>query len=309
MEQSVRRRLEFGGSLSRVVVPLALGITRRAMLRAGVSSHERRLAGILLHYYHAPARAAGNDLPVLLLHGIADSALTWAFSIRGLAHLGPVYALDLPGFGQSGYPPGRRFATIGEHVAVIQAFISEVIGRPALLVGNSMGGWIAARLSELSPELTRGIVLLDPGGAMLAGRASWEPFVNTVSVRDLRSVRLIYRQMFGRVNPALYLGQRGFQDLFLRDAVRSFVESADLEEFFTPEDLRRISVPTALVWGARDRFLPAGSFEFFRDNLPGARVLLLPGCGHLPQQERPRRLVRFVRDFAAELETAARPQV
>jgi pimeloyl-ACP methyl ester carboxylesterase len=291
-----------------VVVPLALGITRRAMLRAGVSSHERRLEQILIHYYHAPVRGAANPgLPVVLLHGIADSALTWAFSIGGLARLGPVYALDLPGFGQSGYPPERRFATIGEHVAVVQAFIREVVGGPALLVGNSMGGWIAARLSELSPELVRGSVLLDPGGAMLAGRTSWEPFVETVSVRDLRSVRLIYRQMFGRVNPALYLGQRGFQDLFLRDAVRYFIESADLEAFFTPEDLRRISVPTALVWGARDTFLPAGSFEFFRDNLPGAKVLLLPGCGHLPQQERPRRLVGFVREFAAELEPATPP--
>lgn len=305
MEQSVRRRLELGAPLSRVVIPIALGLTRRAMLRAGVSSHERRLASILIHYYCAPARTRGDAaLPVVLLHGIADSALTWAYTMRGLARIGPVYAVDLPGFGQSGYPPGRRFATIDEHVAVARALIEHVVGAPVLLVGNSMGGWIAARLAELAPELVRGMVLLDPGGAALAGRDSWEPFVDTVSVRDLRSVRMIYRQMFGRVNPALYLGQRGFQDLFLRDAVRDFVASADEDAFFTPADLRRIAVPVALVWGERDNFLPAGSFEFFRDNLPGARVLQLRGCGHLPQQERPLRLVRFVRSFANELISA-----
>lgn len=308
MEETARRRLDLGDPLSRVVIPLALGLTRRAMLRAGVTSHSRRLEGILAHFYQAPPRPGGDEaLPVVLLHGIADSALTWAFTMRGLARVGPVYALDLPGFGQSGYPPGRRFATIAQDVAVVRAFIEQVVGRPALLVGNSMGGWIAARLAELHPELARGLVLVDPGGAMLGGRASWEPFVQTVSVRDLRSVRRIYRQMFGRVNPMLYLGQRGFQDLFLRDAVRHFVESADLEEFFTPEDLRRIAVPTALLWGECDRFLPDGSFEFFRDNLPGAQVLLLPGCGHLPQQERPRRLVRFVREFAATLQIDPAP--
>ncbi|HMQ29270.1 MAG TPA: alpha/beta fold hydrolase [Chloroflexaceae bacterium] len=307
MEQSVRRRLDLGGPLSRVIIPLAFGITRRAMLRAGVSSHERRIEGMLVHAYQAPGRPGSDpDLPVVLLHGIADSALTWAFTMRGLARVGPVYAIDLPGFGQSGYPPGRRYATIREHVAVVAAFIEAVVGRPALVVGNSMGGWIAGRLAELAPELVRGIVLIDPGGAMLAGEASWEPFVRTVTVSDLRSVRLIYRQMFGRVNPALYLGQRGFQNLFLRDAVRHFIESADLNDFFTPDDLRQIGVPAALVWGECDRFLPAGSFEFFRDNMPGARVLLLEGCGHLPQQERPRRVARFVREFAAALPGVAR---
>ncbi len=302
MEQSFRQRLALGEPLSRVIIPLVLGLTRRAMLRTGAISHEQRLAGINTHYF-ARAGSAGSDpaLPVILIHGIADSALTWAFTLGGIARVGPVYALDLPGFGQSGYPQGRRFASIGEQVAVLRALLSEVVGRPALLVGNSMGGWIAARLAELVPELVRGVVLIDPGGAMLEGHASWAQFAATVAVRDLRSVRTIYRQMFGWVNPALYLGQRGFQELFLRDAVRYFVASAEVGEFFTPSDLQRIKVPTALVWGERDTFLPTGSFAFFRDNLPNPKVLVLPGCGHLPQRERPWHLVRFIRAFAHEL--------
>lgn len=302
MEQSLRRRPDLGDPLSRVLIPLALGITRRMMLRGGTVSCSRTLGGIHTHYYHTPARPrAAPGIPVVLIHGIADSALTWAFTMRGLARLGPVYAVDLPGFGQSAYPPGRRYATIREHVAVIQDLIKTELGQPALLVGNSMGGWVAARLAELSPELVRGIVLLDPGGAMLGGRSSWESFVRTVRVPDLATVRLIYRQMFGRVPLALYLGQRSFQDLFLRDSVRQFVDAASEADFFTPEDLRQIRVPAALVWGDRDTFLPAGSFEFFRDHLQAAEVLVLQGCGHLPQRERPIRLVRFVRRFAGRL--------
>jgi pimeloyl-ACP methyl ester carboxylesterase len=299
MEQAFDRTLSLSKPLSRVLIPLALGITRKAMLRGGAISCERRLGGILTHYYHVPARhGASPHLPVVLIHGIADSALTWAFVARGMAHIGPVYAVDLPGFGQSGYPPGRRYATIREQVAVIQALIREVIGGPALLVGNSMGGWIAARLAELSPELASGIVLLDPGGARLNGRASWEQFVNTVSVPDLSTVRRIYRQMFGRVPLALYLGQHSFRQLFLRDAVRQFITAASEDDFFTPEDLARISVPVAQIWGMRDTFLPAGSFEFFHDHLPTTQMLILPGCGHLPQRERPRKVVRFTRAFA-----------
>jgi pimeloyl-ACP methyl ester carboxylesterase len=285
--------------LSRVLMPLILGLSRRALLRTGVEGHERRLGGILTSYYRleaAPGSAPG--VPVVLIHGIADSAMTWAFMLRPLARVGPVYAVDLPGFGHSGYPAGRRYATISEHVAVLAELIRQEIGRPALLVGNSMGGWIVARLAISAPELAAGVVLLDPGGAMLDGRPSWEAFVATVAVPDLRTVRAIYRQMFGRVPLPLYLGQHSFQALFLRDAVTQFVAAAAEDEFFHPAELRAIQAPTALVWGARDTFLPPGSFEFFRDHLPGPELLVLPGCGHLPQRERPRAVARFIRNFA-----------
>jgi pimeloyl-ACP methyl ester carboxylesterase len=304
MEQTFYRRINLGEPLSRVLLPLVLGITRRTLLRGGAMSCERRLGGILTHYYHIPARLGAHPhLPVVLIHGIADSALTWAFVTKGMARIGPVYAVDLPGFGQSGYPPGRRYASIREHVGVIQELIREVIGGPALLVGNSMGGWIAGRLAELSPELTCGIVLLDPGGAQLNGRASWQKFVDTVAVPDLPTVRRVYRQMFGRVPLALYLGQHSFQQIFTRDAVRHFIAAASEEDFFRPQDLARISVPIGQIWGARDHFLPTGSFEFFREHLPNSKLLVLPGCGHLPQRERPRQVVRFTREFAESLAT------
>ena len=302
MGQYLRQRPNVGEPLGRAIIPLILGLSRRAMLYSGAVSHEQRLAGIKIHYFRRAGRPRSDPtLPVVLIHGIADSALTWAFTLGGLARIGPVYALDLPGFGQSGYPPGQRFATIDAQIAVLRALISEVIGRPVLLVGNSMGGWIAARLAAQTPALVRGVVLLDPGGALLEGHASWTPFADLVAVRDLRAVRTIYRQMFGAVNPALYLAQPGFQALFQRDAVRHFVASADVAAFCTPAELQQITVPTALVWGERDTFLPAGSFAFFRDHLPNPQVLLLPGCGHLPQRERPWRLVRFVRAFARGL--------
>lgn len=281
------------------MIPVVNGITRRLLLRLGVAEEQRSLAGIPVHLYRL---GDGPGLPVVLIHGIADSALTWAFMLHGMAKIGPVYAIDLPGFGQSGYPRGRRYARIDEHVAVVRALVAQEIGRPALLVGNSLGGWIAARLALEAPELARGIMMLDPGGAGLEGRPSWEPFVNTVAVPDLRTVRLIFRQMFGSqpLIMALHLGQRSFQTLFLRDPVAQFVAAASEDEFFRPEDLAAIRVPTALVWGQKDHFLPAGSFEFFRDNLPAPAVLTLPGCGHLPQRERPLQVVRFVKKFVEE---------
>lgn len=291
--------ISLGAPFSRALLPLALGMMRRAMLRRGAQSYEQHLGGIPIHYFQlAPQPGVGWEQPVVLIHGIADSALTWLFVLHGMTGIGPVYALDLPGFGQSGYPKGRRYATIDEQVAVVQALIRDCIGRPALLVGNSMGGWIAAKLAARTPELTTGIVLVDPGGALLDGRASWEPFARTAMVPDLATVRRIYRQMFGRIPLALYLGQRSFQALFQREAVRQFIMATREEDLLTPSELRSIRVPVALVWGQRDTFLPEGSCTFFRTHLPRAQILELPGCGHLPQRERPQELVHFTQQFA-----------
>ncbi|NTV63738.1 MAG: alpha/beta hydrolase [Oscillochloris sp.] len=297
--------------LSHALLPTVLGVTRQLMLRSGTSEHDCRLAEIPIHVYHRPgAPGSDPDLPILLVHGIADNALTWALVLGGLARIGPVYAIDLPGFGLSGYPAGRRYAHIDEHVTVVRTLIEHEIRRPALLVGNSLGGWIGARMAIETPANARGIIMIDPGGAYLAGRPSWEPFIEDVSVPNLRTVRRVMHQMFGvtPLLPALYLGQRGFQTLFQRDAVTHFVSAASEDDFFQPTDLARIPVPCGLIWGRADRFLPAGSFEFFRDNLPDPSILSIPGCGHLPQRERPLQVIKFVRRFAAERVRRAAPR-
>lgn len=297
LEQNIEQVM---GPLSAAIIPVVQGLSRRVMLRRGAVEEVYRLAGTSVHLYRRPARvAAAQEQPLLLIHGIADSATTWAFLLHAFTDIGTVYALDLPGFGQSGYPPGQRYASIRQQAAVLRELIEQVIGRPVLVVGNSMGGLVAGRLALEQPQLFSGVIMLDPGGALLSGRESWESFVSMARVPDLRTVRAIYRQMFGRVNPMLYLAQRSFQALFARDAVRHILEETSEEEFFTPDELGRIRVPVGLVWGSKDSFLPPGSFEFFRDHLPpGSTLLMLPGCGHLPQQERPRKVVQFVREFA-----------
>ncbi len=291
-------------ALLQVLLPLINGLSHNMLLRRGVCEAQYRLNNTSIHLYHCPSRAATpQNVPILLVHGIADNALTWLFEIVPLSRTGPVYALDLPGFGLSGCPAGQRYAGFHQHLAVLRELITTVIKRPPLIVGNSLGGWLAARLSLEAPELTRGIIMLDPGGAMLDGPSAWQEFVDTIAVPDLRTVRQIYHQMFGQVLLLLllYLMQHNFQELFAREAVRQFVANATEADFLRPEELQQISVPVGLVWGLRDRFLPRGSLEFFRSNLRDPRVLLLPGCGHLPQRECPLQVIRFVRAFAQEL--------
>jgi pimeloyl-ACP methyl ester carboxylesterase len=247
-----------------------------------------------------------DTFPIVLIHGIADNALTRSFVQGPLARKYPVYAIDLPGYGFSGLPPDRFYMTLDEMCAALEDYMRDVIGQPALVVGNSMGGWLAVKLAWSAPALVRGIVLANAGGAPLEGRDSWVPFGETIGIPDMRTARLVFRQMFGAIPaPMLYFGQYSLQDLFQRRVVREFVSNmmaADPEkELLRPADLRELPVPAALIWGVGDRFLPQGSLEFFRDNLPGAPMLLLKRCGHLPQRERPRAVLHFLRMFAARL--------
>jgi pimeloyl-ACP methyl ester carboxylesterase len=299
--------------LSRAVVPLLNGLGRRRLLQGGAHQREVLLSGMSINYYVKQPQQATAGLPILLIHGIADSALTWSFVFSPLARTHPTYAIDLPGYGYSGLPAGRGHTTLDEMRDMLALFLREVIGQPTLVVGNSMGGWLAVKLAWAVPELVRGIILLDAGGAPLSGIDSWLPFAETIDIRDARGARLIFRQMFGAIPaPLLYLGQHSLQDMFQRQVVRDFV--ADLKSkaampddlLLKPADLQHLPVPAALIWGLGDQFLPAGSLDFFRANMPDAPTLLLKRCGHLPQRERPLPVLRFIRRFAGQLAGAPR---
>lgn len=299
--------------ISSAALPLLNGLARRNLARSGVAQREVHIGGASVNYYYkAPAPKAQTppaNMPILLLHGLGDSAITWSSVIAPLACDHAVYAVDLPGYGLSSLPAGSSFSTLEQMRDVLVAFLRDVIGQPTLVVGNSLGGWLAVKLAWATPAMIRGLMLLDAGGAPLEGRASWEPFLDAIAVRDLKTARLVFRQMFGAIPPPLlYLGQRGLQELFQRQVVREFVATVQEDEFLHPAELRQLPVPAAIIWGLSDRFLPSGSLEFFREHLPNAELLLLKHCGHLPQRERPRATVRFIRSFAIQLDASAARQ-
>ncbi|MEM8534225.1 MAG: alpha/beta hydrolase [Chloroflexota bacterium] len=295
--------------LSRAVIPIMNGFARRKILSFGAVQRDIHLNGMTIHYYYAghhDPHDVSQRQPLLLVHGLADSALTWSFIFGQLVKRYNVYAIDLPGYGLSGLPNGQTFTNLDETSAVLTSFMRDVIGQPALVVGNSMGAWLAIKTIWEIPEFARGLIMLNPGGAPLKGRVSWQPFLDDISCQDLRGVRRVMRQMLDHSpRPLVYLTQFSFRDIFLRQVVREFVAAVQEDQFLRPDDLRRMPVPNALIWGITDRFLPLGSFEFFRDNLPDSPVHVLKHCGHLPHREQPRFVERFIEQYD---ETLNQPQ-
>lgn len=314
--------------LSSAAAVMSDGFLRQGMQQLGASMQQKRVGTTVINYYHRPAHVQARTrlpvhnitkilypkvttlannmaehVPIVLVHGLGDNALTWTMTMALMGAGRDIYALDLPGYGFSSLPCDHTYASIDEMVELVQCFVRDIVGRPAMIVGNSMGGWIAARLGMVTPELLHKLVLINAGGAYLEGRLSWEPFLEVVGSSDLQMTRRAIRQVLGFI-PAIfaYVGQQGIQERFQRQVVQAFMGAANENDFMTMEQLRRLSVPVAVVWGLRDEFLPQGSLEFFLRAFPNMPALLVDRCGHLPQRERPLLLARFLDEQAIRLD-------
>src|SRR3712207_4878239 len=102
--------LAFYAPLSKVSIPLINGLARGRLARDGVAQREARLNDMSINYYcKAPRPADEASLAIVLVHGIADNALTWSCVFSPLARTHTIYAIDLPGYGYSGLPAGHAY--------------------------------------------------------------------------------------------------------------------------------------------------------------------------------------------------------
>lgn len=243
----------------------------------------------------------GHGPSVLLLHGFASSIVTWRDVLPALAEKHDVIALDLPGFGGSTIPEELNYALFPKTVL---AFMDAVGLSRIDLVGNSLGGAIAIDVAGQHPERVGRLILLDPGGSESRERP--------------RTVRLA--EKLGRI-----LDLAALRRFFVTHALRevfydpSLVTVEEINEYLAPLErpgetaallsLRRseppgvfslaarVRVPTLIVWGRQDRWLPVERADRFLEAIRGAKLEVLEACGHLPQEEQAQSVVRIVGSF------------
>jgi pimeloyl-ACP methyl ester carboxylesterase len=205
-------------------------------------------------------------------------------------------AIDWPSHGES--PPGEGAANVTRFADVAEEVVSELAGEGAIVVGNSVGGFSAARLAIRRPELVRGLVIVDGGG--FAGRSPLVRFFCMLMSRP-RFLRAIYPTFAAR-----YMRARTDAD---RRALASGVATTRQDpglkaltelwrSFASPEhDLRshaaQIKAPTLLIWGRRDPVIPLRIGKRIARLVKGSRLVVFDS-GHVPHTTDPER-------FAAEL--------
>jgi pimeloyl-ACP methyl ester carboxylesterase len=298
----------------------------------GATHHFSDLHGPV-HWIHwdGPDTEEGRALdPMLLVHGLGGSHLNWLFVGQAWAKERPVYAVDLRGFGLT---PGHPADTsILANRDLVVAFIEQVIGRPVVLMGNSMGGMISALVTRARPDLVRGLVLIDP--ALPLQKVKPDPVVAArfalfaipgLAERAMKKARLGTppREVAHQLIALCFADPTRIDEQMLDGAVALAAERAegeldqgDLERSFTTaaRSLMRILMnqprywrmlaalesPVLLLQGDQDRLVNVAAGRAAAAKNPHWTYVEFAGVGHTPQIETPDDVLKVVEAWLTE---------
>jgi pimeloyl-ACP methyl ester carboxylesterase len=275
-----------------------------------------RLAGVDVHHEVA---GRPQDPTVLLLHHFYGNTTTWRHVIADLGRDHHVAAFDRPGFGLTERPPRRAWTdgnpyTREASARITVGLLDRLQARRAVLVGSSAGGTVALETYARAPERVRALVLVSPAITGDVGPPpGLRPVLRSVGARRVgpRVVRRLARDVtLDRVTRSWHDPSRGSEEDL--DAYRRPLQVEGWErglwEVVTAEDpprlgdlLHRIDVPTLVVSGASDRVIAPRWNARTAAAIAGARLEIIPACGHTPQEECPDRLTAVIRDFLDDL--------
>lgn len=267
-------------------------------------------------YVRVGPREGGE--PALMVHGLGGSSTNWTDLVALLRGRLEAEAVDLPGFGRSAPPADRRYR-LGTHVRAVVRLLERRGAGPVHLFGNSMGGAVSTLVAANRPDLVRSLTLVSPALPPQLRGAPPDPRLPLLLVPGLSALA---RRRLAQVTPE----QRAKAVLALCYADPDCVSSERMAEaveevrrrnglphsdaafagslrglvgsYLTPgprgvwQQASRVQAPTLLVWGDQDRLVDVAlaprAARTFRD----ARLLVLPGVGHVAQMEAPETVAR-----------------
>ena len=281
-----------------------------------------RVRSVLVRGLETTYLEAGDprDPPVVVLHGLGATSASMLPVLEALAPDHRVLAPDLPGHGDTAgaralggaYSPGWT-------AAWLEVFQRETGSRPAVLVGNSLGGRIAIEAGLQDPRGVASLVLLSPSPAFRRLRQA-APLVRLLrpqsAVLPLRPPHVVVTEYVkamvsdpARLPPGM---AEAAADEFLRVARNRrsrvafaayargiYLEQAHGERGFWTR-LPSLTRPATFVWGERDRLVPAGFARHVVAALPQSSSIVLPDCGHVPHLEWPERTAEVIRTHLGE---------
>jgi pimeloyl-ACP methyl ester carboxylesterase len=270
-------------------------------------THRVKLAGAEVNYVEI-----GEGEPIVFVHGISGSWQNW---LENLPHFGRgrrAIALDLPGFGASPLPEWE--IDMPAYGRLLHEFCDATgVERGAALVGNSMGGLVAAEAALSAPGRFDRLVLVSAAGLIntwlpkqrgAATARSWSTFGPGVGklareiVSRRRSRYLMFRFFMrypNRLAPGLLYEQMisGLPCPGFTDALEAVIE------YDARDRLADIEIPVLIVWGTDDWVIPSVAAHSYNRRIPHSRLAIFEQTGHVPQLERPLRFNALLDEFLA----------
>jgi pimeloyl-ACP methyl ester carboxylesterase len=273
-----------------------------------------------MHWVEFEPGTSGGP-PLVFVHGLGGSHLNWALVGPELAAGRRAMAPDLRGFGLT--PGDRRTATLWGNIALLRQFIDHIVGEPAILVGNSMGGMLSILQAHTHPESVAGLVLISPvlparvrRPDLRVARKFWRSAVPGLREASAQALRdgvppryLVHRvidlyctdpaspdpQMIEASTALAELRRAaGGADEALLVAARSLMNVASQPRRYEAV-MSAIDAPVLLIGGTRDPVVPLASIRAAAAGNPGWETVIMEDVGHTAQLEKPHAVVPIVR--------------
>jgi len=242
----------------------------------------------------------GSGPTVILLHGLGGSWQSWHFNIAALAEKYHVVVPDQIGFGKSDKPfVNYRIRT---YVDFLDQFCKQLKIERATLVGNSMGGWIAAMFTASFPDRVEKLVLEDAAGYAppkdFDTRVYWGLNPTTREGMKVLLAKVFYNKAF---QTDAFIDQSIAARLAAGDGytINSVTESIIRGEDFLDDIAKTIKRPTLIIWGRQDGLVPLAEGERFNKDIAGSKMFVIDQCGHVPNIEKPGEFNAAVLKFLA----------
>jgi pimeloyl-ACP methyl ester carboxylesterase len=288
--------------------------------------HWIRIDGSAVNYVELGPMEPSGASPLVFVHGLGGSWQNWLENIPFFARDRRVVALDLPGFGSSEMP--HEPISIKRYGQFLDRFLDTLGIDVAAIVGNSMGGYIAAEVALTFGTRVERLVLVSAAGistqreyheremrlvlpTLRRADAAMKYLTGWVTARSETVTRrpVLRRTLLALVaaHPELLPAPLSAEQV--RGAGKpGFLEALEACTVYPIEDrLEQITAPTLILWGAQDRIVPVRDAWRFEELIAHSRKLIYDDTGHVPMLERPARFNRDVDAFLRE-PAAAPPQ-
>ncbi len=265
------------------------------------------VSGMQVHY-----RDEGVGELVVLLHGTASSLHTWDQWAEQLSEEYRVIRLDLPGFGLTGPHPQDKYQ-VSDDVQFLKEFLQKLLvnSKPQKLhlVGNSLGGRIAWQYSLAHSQQVKSLTLMNSLGYP---QAQWPPAIEMAQWPILDSIVANFspRFMFEDGLKHIYfddalvtqkLVDRYYQLANFPGNMAAFPKRVKAKLDTHSDDIKNISVPTLVQWGAQDEYFPVARAHDFKRDIVNSKMKIYADIGHLPMEETPQQSVQDFRLFLDSL--------
>jgi pimeloyl-ACP methyl ester carboxylesterase len=240
----------------------------------------------------------GSGPALLFLHGAGGNA-GWQAYHEELSRRYTVYVPSQPGFNGTGRP--EWVYTIADVAHFNQQMVQQLGLNQYVLMGSSMGGWLAAEMAAMSHHNLKALILVDAAGIKPQSSDIAEIFMVSAQTRlkqrffDPTQVAN-YQQYTRQLTPEEQQVEHGNREMASRLCWKPYLHNPSL-----PHYLRGVTTPTLIVWGRQDAIIPVECGELFRQALPNATLRVIDRCGHSPALEKPQEFLQAVNEFLARL--------